>query len=185
MSIGFPLTLLFVGKLFDAGIIPECHRYGLESQNYCRYSSGYRNNFDVSYGFQSQSGQPYLRLTEAYLMYAPGCTGCFSPHACFSRRIMPDSIGRPTIKRHASTKKRKLCNKPLTLLFYCKPLTVLFYCKPLTVLFYCKPLTVLFYCKPLTVLFYCKRHASTKKKRKLCNKPLSLLFYCKPLTVLF
>ena len=65
---------------------------------------------DVSSGFQSQSGQPYLHLVEAYVIYVPRDSPLVqhlltswwpawqlitSLHLCFSRGRMLDSIGTP------------------------------------------------------------------------------------------
>ena len=61
---------------------------------------------DVSSGFQSQSGQPYSHLVEAYVIYIPWDSPLVqhlpvtSPHACFSRGRMPYSIGRQVVQIH-------------------------------------------------------------------------------------
>ena len=64
-------------------------------------------SYDVSSGFQSQSGQPYLNwerlhdvhsarftssVTPSYLLTASMAASCLSPHACFSRGRMPGLI---------------------------------------------------------------------------------------------
>ena len=69
---------------------------------------------DISSGFQSQSGQPYLHLAEAYVIYIPLVRHLLtswrltwqpiaSPHAYFIRGGMPDWIGRPPAYRSPLT----------------------------------------------------------------------------------
>ena len=62
---------------------------------------------DVSFGIQSQRGQPYSHLLEIFMIHSITFTSCVtpadllvasmtadrSPYVCFSRGRMPDSVG--------------------------------------------------------------------------------------------